>query len=861
MIHDLVTKIKLEEKEPHIVIAGDTNHLDLSESLADFLDVRRLNTPATRNGAFLDEIYTNLWEGVVDCKAQPPLQNEIGGASDHLTLLTEIMVPKGHPFDWITYYARDMRKEDKKKFIEEYCKIDWENLIGNTDCPDQMTKIFHSVIDGLNERFFPLRKRKIKSTDAPWITEEIKRVIRRRRRRFVKHRRGPQWRAVKEETERLIKESKQKYYTEAIEKLKGEGSGQLPYAILRELAIPDRPAPWSVNQLAPGQSDELLAEDLADYFVRITDEFTPIGGYCPATYQAPFPLMEPHQVSALIKAGKKPKSAVCGDLLPSLVNECADLTAVPATRIINFCLQTGQWPSPWRMETQSAIPKKEGAATFDQLRNLSCTNGLSKVMESVVLERLIKEVSVRRNQYGGIRGSSTNHFLVNMLDRILTYLEDPSNVVALMSVDFSKAFNRVDHRACLDALAEGGASTNSLAMVAAFLRKRRMRFKVNNVLSGERLVRGGSPQGTKLGNFLFIITIDRIEQGSSRPMTSPISDSESDDSSDPGDTYGLRTLAGRIGAVRGFDGGVEHSSTPQKTQTMNSVLRYDDVSGRDLSDLGQTIPPTSSRPIDTWHDKYVDDVNVGEAVPTGGAVIHLSEQRQLRTIKANGCQDSFEVINRNATSLGMKVNPKKTQLLCVSGSNFCQTDCYIEADGDRIDSQESMMLLGFCFGNRPNMDEHVALIHRKFYARSWLPRHLKAAGIPEKDICKVYSSVIRSSIEYAIPAYHSLLTTTQSDRLERLQRRSLKSIFGLHVSYEDALKRSGLPRLDDRRCEIFKKFAVKAGGNDRFKDWFPLNSPSKYNLRKEKTFKEFHAKTERLRKSPLYEMRRLLNSI
>ena len=85
-----------------------------------------------------------------------------------------------------------------------------------------------------------------------------------------------------------------------------------------------------------------------------------------------------------------------------------------------------------------------------------------------------------------------------MIDKIFSALEDPSCVVSLMSVDFSKAFNRVDHRACLDALARGGASTDSLRMVASFLRERRMRFKVNNVLLEERHVRGGSPQGTRL---------------------------------------------------------------------------------------------------------------------------------------------------------------------------------------------------------------------------------------------------------------------------------------------------------------------------------------------------------------------------
>ena len=112
-------------------------------------------------------------------------------------------------------------------------------------------------------------------------------------------------------------------------------------------------------------------------------------------------------------------------------------------------------------ETQTAIPKKNSASILDQLRNLSCTNGLAKVLESVMLERLIEEVKIRPNQYGGIRGSKTKQFLINMWDRILRGLDDPNEAVSMVSIDFSKVFNHVEHATCLRSLAKLGASTDS----------------------------------------------------------------------------------------------------------------------------------------------------------------------------------------------------------------------------------------------------------------------------------------------------------------------------------------------------------------------------------------------------------------
>ena len=101
---------------------------------------------------------------------------------------------------------------------------------------------------------------------------------------------------------------------------------------------------------------------------------------------------------------------------------------------------------------------------------------------------------------------------------------------------------------------------------------------MNGSLSSLRAVRGGSPQGTKLGNLLFVITINCIEN--STDATPPeVTHTEEEDPDEP-DCYGLRLLAGRIAAVRRFNSGVGPASTPCKLASTDGVLRYIDSSGR-----------------------------------------------------------------------------------------------------------------------------------------------------------------------------------------------------------------------------------------------------------------------------------------
>ena len=59
--------------------------------------------------------------------------------------------------------------------------------------------------------------------------------------------------------------------------------------------------------------------------------------------------------------------------------------------------------------------------------------------------------------------------LCELVTKIQEDLEDNRGVVNVMSIDYAKAFNRLDHSGCLHSLAALGASTQTIGIVAAFL--------------------------------------------------------------------------------------------------------------------------------------------------------------------------------------------------------------------------------------------------------------------------------------------------------------------------------------------------------------------------------------------------------
>ena len=75
------------------------------------------------------------------------------------------------------------------------------------------------------------------------------------------------------------------------------------------------------------------------------------------------------------------------------------------------------------------IPKKTNPATGNDLRNISCTKLASKIYETYVLQWLSKQVRVKKNQFGGIKGRSADHMLVAMWQKVCTDLEDCRRVL------------------------------------------------------------------------------------------------------------------------------------------------------------------------------------------------------------------------------------------------------------------------------------------------------------------------------------------------------------------------------------------------------------------------------------------------
>jgi len=501
-----------------VVIMGDVNlHLDMptDPTTVNFTTllsannfVQLVQTPTHTAGHLLDVVVVRSDTEVMRVNVPPPV------LSDHSMIDVALDLRRGSAHhetaatyrtcrSWRTFNYDEFERDLRQSVLVRSPPSDINDLVA----------AYHDTLESLLDLHAPYRR--VRQSTRPseyWYDAECRAAKRRTRCLERVYRRHPSaesraaW-TVQFKAQRLLFRQKATDYWST--------------AIADSLSDPRRLWQKIDRVIKPPTTIHIphSADDFASHFVGKVDKIRAstassadhlvIRSRSPETVLSSFHLVTAEDACRLIS--RAPCKHCDLDPAPTwLIKRAADVLAPVVASICNASLQSGLFPDSQKRALVRARLKKPSLSPGDlnSYRPISNLTFLSKILERVVVRQFVDHADqngllpTRQSAY---RKFHSTESAVLVVHNDIVHAIDQGQVVALVLLDLSSAFDTVDHPTLLSLLQDRFAvSDQSLSWFHSYLTNRTQTFTTSSSQTSPLLLTSGVPQGSGLGPTSFL---------------------------------------------------------------------------------------------------------------------------------------------------------------------------------------------------------------------------------------------------------------------------------------------------------------------------------------------------------------------
>ena len=484
------------------------SHGVAARDFASLTDCRQLVTGAThQGGGVLDLVLTNVPD-LCDVQVGSPIGN-----SDHSYLSVVLTTNVRAPSFCVSRTVYQKSRINWDNVVSDVMGLSWSDVRRSENCVEALDTALLGIINARVPKVTVRTRR----GDYPWFDDECRRAFDDKQEAYhvwLRDRTPVNWqnfRHRQQEAKTVYDLAEQRYFDAAKAKLAGATSSHKWWAIMKESlfgadsSIPPLIAPGGGLVSQPKRKAELLSSHFDSKQSRDTLELPPTCHICPRLSTFAFRSGEVARLLVDLDAngGVDPLG-----LFPLFLKKTSSVLAPQLSCIFRTLLRTGAFPLVWRRANVTPIPKGPISAFVTEYRPISITPVLSKVFEKVIARRLVRyfetEELLPAEQYAYRKGVGTLDALLSICCRGQAAL-DRGNEQLLVQIDFSAAFDRVNHAGLLYKLRSAGVGGSLLSVLAQFLSQRTQKVAIDGIFSDSVNVVSGVPQGSVLGPLLFLL--------------------------------------------------------------------------------------------------------------------------------------------------------------------------------------------------------------------------------------------------------------------------------------------------------------------------------------------------------------------
>ena len=480
----------------------------------------------TNSATLIDHILTNNFD--VQCKhKQGILCNSITDhyAVFHITNHSGAIVEQSN-----CVLKRDYRYSNILKFKESLAEIQWDKILNEKEAQTAYNS-FSNILTHEYNRCFPIRKNSKKyCIKKPWLTSALKESIKIKNKLYVSRNRGDDpeqriahYKAYRNKLHHLLKAAERQHYQDLlmVHKSNLKKSWQVIKMIINKRKCSPTRSKFKYNGSVI-EDGKIIANKFNDFFINVGPS---LAKKIPSTIKNPTEYItqnteivfaiNPVSDNEILKliGDLKDSSSGWDGLRPNMIKHVKEHIKLPLTHICNLSFSTGVFPCELKIANVVPIFKANDEMIFSNYRPVSVLPVLSKLIERLMYNRLIHYINenklLYKYQFGFQTGKSTHMALIVLLDKISEALDWGECVIGVF-LDFSKAFDTVDHSILLKKMHKYGIQGLALRWFEDYLYNRKQYVTYNSYKSNYELIKCGVPQGSILGPLLFLLYINYL---------------------------------------------------------------------------------------------------------------------------------------------------------------------------------------------------------------------------------------------------------------------------------------------------------------------------------------------------------------